>query len=94
MLVEPGAAARAELVSVVSTALNGRPVTLADDALTDVPLLILERPPRGVLDGRRMDRPERFHLVDAGGTCVLVHEASGRRFPLVEARCAPTAESK
>jgi hypothetical protein len=94
LLTSPTAESRAELVRAVSRALDGMPVTLADDALTREDTLLVDRTTRrdasGVpLDGRRTGRPERFHLVASGADCVLVHEATGRRFSLHAATCAP-----
>jgi hypothetical protein len=85
---------RAEIAAAVSSALNGVPVTLADDALTRESTLILERARHrdasGVpAQGRETGMPERFRLVKSGADCVLVHESSGRRFTLRETTCAP-----
>jgi len=85
---------RAELVRVVSRALDRETVTLADDALTADSTLIVERTRRrdaqGLpLDGRETGRPERFRLVQSGARCVLVHERSGRRWTLRSAVCSP-----
>ena len=92
LLTGPTAESRAELVRVVSHALNGAPVTLADDALTVDSTLIVERTPRRdaqgrPLDGRETGRPERFRLVRNGSRCVLIHERTGRRFTLASAAC-------
>jgi len=85
---------RAELVRVVSQALHGAPLTLADDALTRESTLIIERarargPDGTPLLGRDTGRPERFRLVKNGSRCELVHEGSGRRFALRSVTCAP-----
>jgi len=68
---KPTKESRAELAQAVSSALNGAPVTLADDALTQDSLLIIERAhPRdasGVpLSGRDLDKPEHFRLGQNG----------------------------
>ena len=94
VVTRPSAESRAELVRVVTSALKGAPVTLADDALTRESTLIIERArPRdaaGVpLAGRELGRPEHFRLVRNGTRCVLVHEGSGRRFTLVATTCSP-----
>jgi hypothetical protein len=78
----------------VARALNGASITVADDALTRVSALIIERSrPRNAdgvpLSGREMHRPEHFRLVKNGSQCVLVHERTGRRFTLAAATCAP-----
>ncbi|HXK09988.1 MAG TPA: hypothetical protein VMT70_10115 [Vicinamibacteria bacterium] len=85
---------RAEITGAVSRALNGAPVTLADDALTREDTLVVERARHRSLDGtpstgRDTGRPERFRLVQSGGRCVLVHEASGRRSTLEATTCRP-----
>jgi hypothetical protein len=70
------------------------PVLLADDALTQDSVLIIERrePPGAngrVLTGRVLDQPLRLHLVLDGPTCTLVRDSDGRRWPLAANRCAP-----
>ena len=94
VLVSPTAECRAELVRVVSAALNGAPVTLADDALVRDDEIIVQRAPRRdpegrLLDGRETRRPEHFRLVRSGSRCVLVHERTGRRWTLASAECSP-----
>ena len=94
VLTSPTAECRAELVRAVSRALDGLPVTLAEDALTRDDTLLVDRATRrdatGVpLDGRRTGRPERFLLVASGSDCVLVHESTGRRTTLRAATCSP-----
>jgi hypothetical protein len=89
----PGPESRAELRRVVSDAL-GVPVTLAEDALVNDSTLIVERTIRRdaqgrPLDGREKGRPEHFRLVKSGEGCVLVHESTGRRFPLSAVSCSP-----
>ena len=93
IITEPSARSRAELEHAVSTALNGASVTLHEHALTREDTLVVERirhrDPNGLLvEGRDMGRPERFHLVKSGSDCVLVHENTGRRFPLSQTTCA------
>lgn len=94
VITSPTPASRAELVRVVGRALNGAPVTVADDALTRDSALIIERSrPRNAagvpLSGRQMGRPEHFRLVKNDARCVLVHERTGKRFTLASATCAP-----
>jgi len=94
VLTTPTAESRAELLRVVSRALNRVPLALAEDALTHDSALIIERArardPEGArLDGRETGRPERFRLVKNGSRCVLVHERTGKRFRLASAACAP-----
>jgi len=92
VLTNAGPATRAELERVVSTALNGAPVTLAEDALSTESILIIERAAIRSIDrppelGRDLGRPERFRLVIDGPQCVLVHERTGLRWLLAEAEC-------
>ncbi len=94
MITYPTAQSRAELVRVVSRALDRASVTIADDALTGDSELIIQHTPRrdahGLLvQGRETGRPERFRLVKNGSRCVLVHERTGRRWTLQSATCAP-----
>ena len=91
---KPTKESRAELTQAVSIALNGAPVTLADDALTQDSVLIIERTrPRdanGVrLSGRDLDKPEHFRLVKMGKHCALVHERTGKRTTLASTTCLP-----
>ena len=93
---KPTRESRAELAQVVSSALNGAPVTLADDALTRDSRLIIEKAhPRDAsgapLSGRDFDRPEHFRLVKAGKHCALVHERTGKRTTLASTTCQPVA---
>jgi hypothetical protein len=90
----PTAESRAELARVVTAALNGQPVTLADDALTRDSVLMIERrtppgPQGRAATGRTLEAPERFTLVLRGSRCVLVRATDGRAFDLDEARCVP-----
>lgn len=92
VIVEPDDASRAALASAVSAALQGAPVTLADDALTRSSTLVVERAqvrdPAGVpISGRELAPPERFQLVKRGGACVLQHEGTGRAVVLEATRC-------
>lgn len=94
LLTNPTRESRAELARVVSEALHGTPVTLADDALSASDALIVERAAHRDPEGRRIEgratgRPEHFRLVQDGSRCVLIHEASGRRFTLASASCTP-----
>ena len=94
VLTSPTAQSRAELARVVSAAMNGAPVTVADNALTADGMLIVERAQhRGAKDmnlsGRETGRPEHFRLVKSGSRCVLVHQDTGRRWTLKSATCSP-----
>jgi hypothetical protein len=85
-----------------ASAQTGRSVTLTEKAFTDSNTLLLERPiirgPDGrPLDGRSMDRPEVFMLVQQGGKggqCAMVHERSGARQVLSGCTCVPHLAQK
>lgn len=83
-IVDPTPASRAELQHLVSGALNVREVTIADNALTGVSLLIIEP---AHLTGRDLRRPEHFRLVLSGSTCVLIHQGADARYELKAASC-------
>jgi hypothetical protein len=85
VIVDPTPQSRAALLQAVTDALGVRPL-LADDAFTKASTLIIER---RHLEGREMSRPEKFLLFKIGDDCVIVHERTGQRSPLVETRCAP-----
>ena len=94
VLTSPTEATRAELLRVVSEAMEGAPVTLAADALTREDTLIVERAASREtkdmnLGGREMRRPDHFRLVKHGAVCVLVHVESSRRWTLASAGCSP-----
>jgi hypothetical protein len=95
IIVNPNDASRMELAHVVREALHGAPVTLADDALTASNTLVIEHAnPRDAsgrpLNGRALDRPERFELFAHNSHCVLVQPRTGRRWKLRHTTCAAT----
>ena len=99
VIASPTAQTRAELVRVVSAAMNGQPVMLADDALTRDSVLTIERrtppgPQGRAATGRTLEAPEQFKLVLRGTRCVLVRAADGREWELEEARCVPAAGAR
>lgn len=83
-IVDPTPESRAELQRIVSGALGGRSVTIADVALTNDSLLIIE--PKH-LTGRDLGRPEHFMLVSSGSRCVLVHQGTEERYALRQTTC-------
>lgn len=90
-IVDPDAASRAALQAAVNDAL-GREVRLADSALTDSSLLVIEISPPQRLDkpvptGRDMTKPLRFRLVKSGNDCVLINMQDESRQVLAETRC-------
>ena len=93
VIVDPSDASRAALQQAVNTAL-GTDVVLADDALTDSSILIIERQvPRSIegspAQGRTMEQPVRFTLMTNGTDCVLVDDRDGSRYLLADTVCAP-----
>lgn len=98
-LVSPSPQTRAELDRIVSQALHGIPVRLADDALVHDSDLIVERIPArdaaGIpVDGRALGKPEHFQLVLRGSSCVVIHERTGRSWTLASATCVPAPIDK
>lgn len=92
LITNPSEQSRAELLRVVSGALNGAAVAIADDALTRESVLTIEqRPPRELegrpLTGRVLGMPEQFRLVINGARCALLHQSDGMRFELTATRC-------
>ena len=95
ILVAPSEDARAEILAALTEALGRAPIAVADDALTQTSVLVIERaaprePPNRPLTGRTVDASvERFELVLNDGECALVRAADGWRKPLAHARCIP-----
>jgi hypothetical protein len=92
LIVNATPESRAELLSVTRAALNNVPLTLADDVLTHESMLLIERQQRfdanGLsLNGRDLDRPERFLLSIDGKQCVLTHERTQQHWVLKQTRC-------
>jgi hypothetical protein len=92
VITAPTPASREELARVVSAALHGAQVTLADDALTKESLLIIERvrirDASGLpIEGRMREKPEQFQLVKSGSQCVLVYRRTGERHVLTHTTC-------
>jgi hypothetical protein len=90
-IVDSDDASRAALQSVVNEVLNTE-VLLADTALTDSSLLVIERnPPRTMQNphpqGRVMEAPIQFRLVINGSNCILVDERDGARYVLSNTEC-------
>ena len=82
---KPTEKSRAELAQAVSSLLNGAPVRLADDALTQDSVLIIQK----ARTGRDLDKPEHFRLVRAANQCTLVRERTGERVTLAATSCRP-----
>jgi len=82
---------RAALQRAVNDALNTN-VTLADNALTESSLLIIERsPPRSMQNlptqGRNMDVPIQFRLVINRDDCILIDQRDRSRYLLEDTKC-------
>lgn len=86
------AQAHVELEQVVASALGEVQIMLAGDALMRTDRLIIERRKHqtieaGVLDSRSKEFPQYFRLVIKNTNCILIHEQTGKRYPLKKARC-------
>jgi len=91
-IVDPTDSSRAALQETVNALLN-TDVTLADDALVNSSLLIIERNvPRKIdsppAQGRIMDMPIQFQLVTDGSNCVLIDKRDESRHLLENTVCA------
>jgi len=92
-IVDPDDASRAALQRAVDEALRTH-VTLADDALTESSLLVIERnAPRSIqgmpAQGRNMDVPIQFRLVINREDCVLIDQRDRSRHTLENTSCEP-----
>ena len=90
--INPDAGSKNEIENVVSSALNGVDIMIADDALTRESVLIIERGMRRRIDGppelgRDLGRPAHFQLVVDARRCFLVHEETGLRWMLNATEC-------
>ncbi len=90
--VNPDADSRTEIEQVVSSALDGVAVTIADDALTRESTLTIERGLRRRVDappelGRDLGRPQHFQLVLDARQCFIVHRETGLRWLLTSTEC-------
>jgi hypothetical protein len=94
LIERPNERSRDELRRVLAEAFNGRPVTIAEDALTRDDLLVIERSePRGPegspAGGRVLERPEQFRLVLRDSHCELIRSSDQRRWTMTETSCVP-----
>jgi hypothetical protein len=94
LIVDPTPESRAELKLAVQRALHSDPILLSDDALTRSSLLPIDRIPRRDIHGRLLNgmeighKPDMFHLVRNGKSCVLIHDdAAQSRQTLTATHC-------
>ena len=92
VIVNPDAASRAALQESVNAALH-TDVTLAEDALTETSLLIIEQKvPQSIegspAQGRNMEMPIQFRLVANGSECVLIDQRDMTRAVLADTVCS------
>ncbi len=90
-ITDPTDDSRAALQQTVNAVLNTN-VTIADDALTDSSLLIVERSMPKSMDGspaqgRTMEMPYQFRLVINGDECVLIDQRDDSRHVLQDTSC-------
>ena len=90
-IVDPTPASREALQDAVNRAV-GVDVALAENALTDRSILVIERSPPPTMEnpvpaGRTMERPIRFRLVLNEGDCILIDERNQARFLLQNTTC-------
>lgn len=91
VITSPTEDSRAALQQAVNKALK-TDVLLADNALTETSLLIVEHNPPGSIDapqaqGRIMDMPVQFRLVMNGRDCILVDTRDESRHILANTTC-------
>ena len=91
VIINADTASRAALQETVNAALL-TDVTLADDALTDMSVLIIERKIPQYIEGspaqgRNMEMPIQFRLVTDGTNCILVDQRDASRHILADTRC-------
>ena len=94
VITQPDDASRAALQSTISSLFGDQNVMLADGALTQSSLLLIEHGPRGSLNnppatGRVLEAPLRFRLVKNGNDCVLIDLRDDSRHVLANTRCTP-----
>ena len=90
-IIDADERSRAALQHAVNDALNTE-VKLADDALTESSLLIIElSPPRGMrampTQGRNMGDPIQFRLVINRDDCILIDQRDRSRYLLEDTKC-------
>ena len=91
VITNPSAETTAELTEVVSTIFNGRPVTLAQDVLTESNILsiqIAEHKKDGLpVMGRIEEMPRQFQLLKHEEGCYLFDSQNDTLYPLKTVQC-------
>lgn len=91
VITNPSAETTAELTEVVSTIFNDRPVTLAQDVLTDTNILtiqIAEHKKDGLpVMGRIEEMPRQFQLLKHEDDCYLYDSQNDTLYPLQTVEC-------
>ena len=95
LISEPTQASREALKRTLSELFAGLEINLADDALTQSSLLVIQQNPQKKLDsqpalGRVVSDPFRFRLIKIENSCYLVDPRDGKHHLLVNTTC--TAE--
>lgn len=94
LIIQPTEASRAELRNTLSGLFGGLEINLADDALTNSSLLLLQQTPKQKSKsqaalGRNVTEPFRFQLIKNGDNCFLVDKRDGQRYLLADTTCVP-----
>ena len=81
-----------EIKQHVHDAIGDTGLLISESAFGKTSLLIIERKrhatlDQGVVAGRSLENPHHFRLVIRSPNCGLVHEQTGRYFPLEKASC-------
>ena len=96
VLVESSPANTQAIQQAMSTALNGKQITLASSAFLNSPTHTLERKQLKNLNAKTIDGlilgiPEvhRFSLYSSGKNCYLVYAKNEKKYPLKQLKCQP-----
>ncbi|NDI86260.1 hypothetical protein [Undibacterium crateris] len=94
VLTQPGTASSQELRRVIIELSGFSSVILAEDDLTRSSELVIERrhqyrPNGDLIQGRDLEPPQRFRLLQSGAQCWLLHLNSGQQRQLQGLSCRP-----